>query len=104
AWRARRSASPCRLLQPFQRSLCFMWMLWLITAVWAFSFSLIGVYISPSVDSYIAVFIRMSLALLLFLPLLRLRALPVGKAVALMAIGAVQLGIMYLFLYHAFLY
>lgn len=81
-----------------------MWMLWLVTAVWAFSFSLIGVYISPSVDSYIAVFIRMSLALLLFLPLLRLRALPVGKAVALMAIGAVQLGIMYLFLYHAFLY
>lgn len=81
-----------------------MWLLWLVTAVWAFSFSLIGVYLAGEVDSYIAVFIRMVLAFLLFLPLLRPRALPASRALALMGIGALQIGVMYLFLYHAFLF
>jgi len=46
----------------------------------------------------------MALALLLFLPLWRPRRLPVTKQAALAAIGAVQIGVMYLLLYHAFLY
>lgn len=81
-----------------------MWLLWLVTAVWAFSFSLIGVYLSGSVDSYLAVFIRVALAFLLFVPLLRPRSLTPERILALMAIGAVQIGMTYLLLYHAFLY
>ncbi|MFI2812941.1 MULTISPECIES: carboxylate/amino acid/amine transporter [unclassified Microbulbifer] len=74
-----------------------------VTLLWAFSFSLIGVYLAGSVDSYFAVFTRVLLAALLFLPLLRWRACSPRTALALMAIGAVQLGIMYLFYYQSFL-
>ncbi len=81
-----------------------MWLLWIITAVWAFSFSLIGEYLAGSVDSYIAVFIRVALAFLLFLPLLRPRSLPRARIAALTAIGALQLGVTYLLLYHSFLF
>ncbi|MGQ9427002.1 EamA family transporter [Gilvimarinus sp. F26214L] len=81
-----------------------MGVLWLVTAGWAFSFSLIGVYLSGQVDSYLAVFIRVALALLLFLPLLRPGGLPFWKLAALTAIGGLQIGATYLFLYHAFAY
>ncbi|SDK00448.1 carboxylate/amino acid/amine transporter [Microbulbifer yueqingensis] len=74
-----------------------------VTLLWAFSFSLIGVYLAGSVDSYFAVFTRVLLAALLFLPLLRWRACSPRTALALMAIGAVQLGAMYLFYYQSFL-
>jgi carboxylate/amino acid/amine transporter len=77
-------------------------LLWLVTLGWAFSFSLIGVYLSGQVDDYISVFIRVCLAALLFLPLL-VRARPgLRRAAALMAVGAVQIGLMYLFLFHAY--
>lgn len=74
-----------------------------VTALWAFSFSLIGVYLAGQVDSYFAVLVRISLASLLFLPFLRPRALSHGAKLALMAIGAVQLGLMYIFFYQSFL-
>lgn len=76
----------------------------LITIVWAFSFSLIGEFLSRDVDAYIAVFIRMILALALLLPVLKIGHLPSRQRLQLMAIGGVQIGIMYLLLYHAFLY
>lgn len=79
-----------------------MGVLWLVTLGWAFSFSLIGVYLSGQVDDYISVFIRVALALLLFMPLLFRARLPWRPALALMAIGAVQIGLMYLFLFHAY--
>lgn len=81
-----------------------MGVLWLVTAAWAFSFSLIGVYLSGHVDNYLAVFIRVALAFLMFLPLLRPRGLSIAKSAALTAIGGVQIGGTYLLLYHAFLY
>lgn len=81
-----------------------MWILWAVTALWAASFSLIGVYLAGQVDGYIAVYIRMLLALLLFLPLWRPRCLAFRQQWQLAAIGALQIGVMYLFLYHAFLY
>lgn len=81
-----------------------MWLLWLVTAVWAFSFSLIDVYLAGRVDSYLAVFIRVSLAFLLFLPLLRPSRFAPFQMLALTGIGAIQLGVTYLLLYHAFLY
>ncbi|KAB7627702.1 EamA family transporter [Alkalilimnicola sp. S0819] len=81
-----------------------MLLLWIVTATWAASFSLIGVYLAGQVDNYLAVFLRMALALLLFLPLLRPSRVTPRRRWALMAIGAVQIGMTYLFLYHAFTY
>lgn len=81
-----------------------MLLLWIVTLVWAFSFSLIGVYLSGQVDNFISVFLRVVLALAVFAPLL-LRARPGWRAGgALMAIGAIQIGVMYLFLFHAYGY
>lgn len=75
-----------------------------ITILWAFSFSLIGVYLAADVDPYIAVLMRMVLAAALLLPFLRVRNTPTSLSLKLMAIGGVQIGLMYLLLYHAFLY
>lgn len=81
-----------------------MWILWAVTALWAASFSLIGEFLAGQVDGYIAVYIRMLLALLLFLPLWRPKRLAFQQQWRLATIGALQIGVMYLFLYHAFLY
>ncbi len=74
-----------------------------ITVLWAFSFSLIGVYLAGQVDSYFSVMTRIGLAALLFLPLLRPRLLRGRQRLALMGLGAVQLGVMYIFFYQSFL-
>ena len=74
-----------------------------VTLLWAFSFSFIGVYLAGQVDAYFMVLTRTALALLVFLPFLRLRQLKPRLALGLMAIGAIQLGFMYLFYYHSFL-
>lgn len=74
-----------------------------VTALWAFSFSLIGVYLAGQVDSYFAVLIRVALAVLVFLPFLRPSLLRGKQRLVLMALGAIQLGVMYTFFYHSFL-
>lgn len=74
-----------------------------ITALWAFSFSLIGVYLAGQVDSYFAVLVRVSLAMLVFLPFLRPSLLRGKQRLTLMALGAIQLGVMYTFFYQSFL-
>lgn len=74
-----------------------------VTVLWAFSFSLIGVYLAGQVDSYFAVLVRVTLAMLVFLPFLRPRLLRGRQRLALMALGAIQLGVMYSFFYQSFL-
>ncbi|MCE8035685.1 MAG: carboxylate/amino acid/amine transporter [Halomonas sp.] len=74
-----------------------------VTVLWAFSFSLIGVYLAGQVDSYFAVLMRVGLAALVFLPFLRPRLLVGRQRLALMGLGAVQLGVMYIFFYQSFL-
>ncbi|MGM0914951.1 MAG: carboxylate/amino acid/amine transporter [Pseudomonadota bacterium] len=74
-----------------------------VTVLWAFSFSLIGVYLAGQVDSYFAVLLRVGLAALVFLPFLRPRLLRGRQRWLLMGLGAVQLGVMYLFFYQSFL-
>lgn len=83
-----------------------MTLLILITLLWAASFSLIGVYLAGQVDGYFVVLVRMALALLTVLPLFKWHHLHHHRAqlAKLAAIGAVQIGAMYLFLYHAFIY
>jgi len=75
-----------------------------ITLLWAFSFSLIGVYLAGQVDAWFSVLMRISLATLVFLPFLRAKQLPFSTVLKLMAIGAIQLGVMYVFYYQSFLY
>lgn len=79
-----------------------MALLWLVTLGWAFSFSLIGVYLSGQVDDFISVFVRVALAFLLFAPLLVRMRLAWRRGLALAAIGAVQIGLMYMLLFHAY--
>lgn len=75
-----------------------------ITVLWAFSFSLIGVYLAGQVDAWFSVLMRVALAALVFLPFLKLRQVSFDVALKLMVCGAFQLGIMYGFYYQSFLY
>lgn len=75
-----------------------------ITLLWAFSFSLIGVYLAGQVDAWFSVLMRIGLATLVFLPFLRPKNISLNTALKLMAIGAIQLGLMYAFYYQSFLY
>ena len=47
---------------------------------------------------------RVALAVLLFLPFLKFRAVSKSLAIKLMGVGAKQLGVMYGFYYHSFLF
>lgn len=73
----------------------------IMTIIWAFSFSLIGVYLAGQVDAYFSVLVRVLLAALVFLPFLR--PLPRKIATKLMILGGIQLGCMYVFYYQSFL-
>lgn len=75
-----------------------------VTILWAFSFSLIGVYLAGQVDAWFSVLMRVALATLVFLPFLRLGQINARTAIKLMSIGAIQLGLMYVFYYHSFFY
>ncbi|MBF4258272.1 DMT family transporter [Vibrio anguillarum] len=74
-----------------------------VTLLWAFSFSLIGVYLAGQVDSWFAVWMRVALASLVFLPLIRFKTVPTPLIAKLMTIGGIQLGLMYCFYYQSFL-
>jgi carboxylate/amino acid/amine transporter len=74
------------------------------TILWAFSFSLIGEYLAGHVDSYFSVLMRVGLAALVFLPFLRPRGQTLKTIALYMLVGALQLGIMYLFSFRAYLY
>ena len=75
-----------------------------VTVLWAFSFSLIGEFLAGAVDSYFSVFTRIILASAVFLPFLKLSLLSAKQKAILTSLGAVQLGLMYIFFYHAFLF
>ncbi len=57
-----------------------------------------------SVDSYFAVLTRIVLATVVFLPFLKPALLSTKLKAILASLGAVQLGLMYIFFYHAFLF
>ncbi|WP_105169084.1 carboxylate/amino acid/amine transporter [Pseudoalteromonas sp. T1lg23B] len=75
-----------------------------VTVLWAFSFSLIGVYLAGQVDAWFSVLVRIALATCVFLPFLEFSVIPKKLAAKLMLIGAIQLGVMYGFYYHSFLF
>ncbi len=73
-----------------------------VTLLWAFSFSLIGEYLSGQVDSDFAVLSRIVLAGLAFLPFTRWRGVAPSFIGGLLLAGALQFGITYLCLYRSF--
>lgn len=74
-----------------------------VSFLWAFSFGLIKGRLA-GLDSAVISAVRLGLALLVFLPLLRPRALVPRTIAALLAIGAVQFGLMYLAYNESFRY
>lgn len=75
-----------------------------MTIVWAFSFSLIGEFLSGSIDANFAILTRVAIASLVFLPLTKFRGIAHSLQLKLMLIGAIQIGLMYFFFYRSFLY
>lgn len=75
-----------------------------VTCLWAFSFSLIDVYLAGSVDGDFAVLSRVILAGLLFLPLTKWSGIPHQLKAGTTLVGALMIGITYLCLYRSFLY
>ena len=73
-----------------------------VTALWAFSFSLIGEYLAGRVDSDFAVLVRVLIAALVFLPFTLWRGLPRRMLAGFWLAGALQFGITYLCLYRSF--
>lgn len=74
------------------------------TLIWAFSFSLIGHFIVGKMDIYIAIFIRFILAALTLLPSFDLSLLKKPVALKVLLIGAIQIGLMYIFYFKSFQY
>lgn len=74
------------------------------TILWAFSFSLIGEYLAGQVDSWFSVLMRLALAAIVFLPFLRWRGYRASTILLYMLVGMLQLGIMYLLSFEAYLY
>ncbi|WP_438483469.1 EamA family transporter [Oleiharenicola lentus] len=72
-----------------------MWLLLIVSVLWAFSFGLIKRYL-VGVDSSFVSAVRLGLALLVFIPFLRFRGVTFPLALKLIALGAVQFGLMYL--------
>ncbi|RJX68845.1 DMT family transporter [Vibrio sinensis] len=74
-----------------------------VTLLWAFSFSLIGVYLAGQVDSWFSVLMRVALASIVFIPFIKFRGVSKSLIAKLMVIGGFQLGLMYCFYYQSFL-
>ncbi|OLQ95735.1 hypothetical protein BIY21_05635 [Vibrio ponticus] len=74
-----------------------------VTLLWAFSFSLIGVYLAGQVDSWFSVLMRVALASVVFLPFIKFKGVSKSLISKLMVVGGFQLGLMYCFYYQSFL-
>ncbi|MFP4104901.1 MAG: EamA family transporter [Phycisphaerae bacterium] len=80
-------------------------MIWLIlvSLLWAFSFSLIG-HVLNGVDANFVALVRLAISLLVFLPLMRTRRLGRRQLLALLGVGALQFGVMYVAYINAYGY
>lgn len=77
--------------------------LWIVSFLWAFSFGLIKNQLAGLDASFIAA-ARLGISLLVFLPFLRLRGIPVKQKIFLLLVGALQYGVMYIAYNYAFQY
>lgn len=76
--------------------------LWITTFIWAFSYSIIGQFISPALDPYFAVLLRSLIGLGIFL--FFIKPLSIKLSLRLIIIGSLQFGITYILLYQSFQY
>lgn len=81
-----------------------MRLLLFVTFLWAFSFSLIDVYLAGKVDGDFAVLTRVILAGALFLPITNWRGVPGPLKGGMVLVGSLMIGITYLCLYRSFLF
>jgi len=77
--------------------------LFTVSVIWSASFGLFKSCLT-TVDPSLAAFLRLALALLAFVPFLNVKNLPAKARLAYCAIGAVQYGLMYMFLNRSFQY
>jgi len=75
----------------------------IVSVIWAFSFPLIKLYLTD-LDPSLVAFVRMALALLVLSPFLRVRNIKRTLALRLAAIGALQMGVMYVAYIRSFQY
>ena len=75
----------------------------LASLLWAFSFGLIGRFVTGIEPGAVA-FIRLGISFVLFAPLLRLRGVRPTLMLKLLAIGAIQYGVMYIAYIRAYRY
>ncbi|MEO0510494.1 MAG: EamA family transporter [Verrucomicrobiota bacterium] len=75
--------------------------LFITSLIWAFSFGLIG-NVLKGIDPLVVAGVRLAIALLVFLPFLRLKDLEATDRLKLFGLGAVQFGIMYICYLSAF--
>lgn len=80
-----------------------MFYLFIVTVIWAFSFGLTKGNLS-GVDPLFISFVRMAIALVIFLPFLRIKKIEGRTALRLLAIGALQFGVMYITLNYSYRY
>ena len=78
-----------------------MFYLLITTIIWAFSFSIIGNYLSPTIDPWSLSFFRIAIALIIFLPVIDIN-ISKKRMIIMAGIGAIQIGIMYIFYLNAF--
>lgn len=74
------------------------------TLIWAFSFSFIGEFLSGKVDSYFAILIRVLCASIVFIPFTKFKQVPNILRLKISGLGAIQIGLMYIFYYNSFLF
>ncbi len=71
------------------------------TIIWAFSFSIIGNYLSSDIDPWSLSLIRVIISFLIFLPFIDLK-INKKRMVYIIGVGAIQIGFMYSFYLNAF--
>ena len=71
------------------------------TIIWAFSFSIIGNYLSSDIDPWSLSLIRVIISFLIFLPFIDLN-INKKRMVYIIVVGAIQIGFMYSFYLNAF--
>ena len=71
------------------------------TIIWAFSFSIIGNYLSSDIDPWSLSLIRVIISFLVFLPFIDLN-INKKRMVNIIGVGAIQIGFMYSFYFNAF--
>lgn len=76
----------------------------IVTLIWSISFSVIGQFLAGKVDPYFSIMFRFTVALAVLLPFSSFKVLSFKLVRDFALIGMIQVGLMYIFFYHSFLF